>query len=325
MYTKIFNEYRNANFIAITKIINMLYKENNNSLSDKIILKNSIYYNEKEFQDKLFNKNDDGNYEILKENNNKEYNLLINSPIEYIPYTNELEWLDYIIKDKVISKLLDDSFKEKILKVLSEFNINGDFIRNSIKIKNESDVSKTLDKDIFWEIVQAISSEKIIKYDYTTKDGTIFKDNKSIPLKIEYSVLDERCWVILYSLKQDRLIKSLLNNFNNIKYLDENIDSNIKEKIVDSYKKKEKNLKLIIKNNQNAVERTFYLFSNYEKSAEYIEKEDIHKINIKYYDYDSEEIVLKLLYLGKNVVVIEPQDIIKRLIEKIKKSISRYS
>lgn len=323
MYTKIFNEYRNANFIAITKIINMLYKQNNNPLSDKVILKNSIYYNGKEFQDKLFNKNDNGGYGILKENN-KEYNLLINSPIEYIPYTNELEWLDYIIKDKVISKLLDDSFKEKILKVLSEFNINGDFIRDSIKIKNESDISKTLDKDIFWKIVQAISSEKIIKYDYTTKDGTLFKDNKSIPLKIEYSVLDGRCWVILYSLKQDRLIKSLLNNFNNIKYLDENIDSNIKEKIADSYKKKEKNLKLIVKNNQNAVERTFYLFSNYEKSAKYIEKEDIHEINIKYYDYDSEEIVLKLLYLGKNVVVTEPQDIIERLVEKIKKSINRY-
>lgn len=323
MYTKIFNEYRNANFIAITKIINMLYKQNNNPLSDKVILKNSIYYNGKEFQDKLFNKNDNGGYGILKENN-KEYNLLINSPIEYIPYTNELEWLDYIIKDKVISKLLDDSFKEKILKVLSEFNINGDFIRDSIKIKNESDISKTLDKDIFWKIVQAISSEKIIKYDYTTKDGTLFKDNKSIPLKIEYSVLDGRCWVILYSLKQDRLIKSLLNNFNNIKYLDENIDSNIKEKIADSYKKKEKNLKLIVKNNQNAVERTFYLFSNYEKSAKYIEKDDIHKINIKYYDYDSEEIVLKLLYLGKNVVVTEPQDIIERLVEKIKKSINRY-
>lgn len=324
MYTKIFNEYRNANFIAITKIINMLYKQNNNPLSDKVILKNSIYYNGKEFQDKLFNKNDNGGYGILKENN-KEYNLLINSPIEYIPYTNELEWLDYIIKDKVISKLLDDSFKEKILKVLSEFNINGDFIRDSIKIKNESDISKTLDKDIFWKIVQAISSEKIIKYDYTTKDGTLFKDNKSIPLKIEYSVLDGRCWVILYSLKQDRLIKSLLNNFNNIKYLDENIDSNIKEKIADSYKKKEKNLKLIVKNNQNAVERTFYLFSNYEKSAKYIEKDDIHEINIKYYDYDSEEIVLKLLYLGKNVVVTEPQDIIERLVEKIKKSITRYS
>lgn len=324
MYTKIFNEYRNANFIAITKIINMLYKQNNNPLSDKVILKNSIYYNGKEFQDKLFNKNDNGGYGILKENN-KEYNLLINSPIEYIPYTNELEWLDYIIKDKVISKLLDDSFKEKILKVLSEFNINGDFIRDSIKIKNESDISKTLDKDIFWKIVQAISSEKIIEYDYTTKEGTLFKDNKSIPLKIEYSVLDGRCWVILYSLKQDRLIKSLLNNFNNIKYLDENIDSNIKEKIADSYKKKEKNLKLIVKNNQNAVERTFYLFSNYEKSAKYIEKDDIHEINIKYYDYDSEEIVLKLLYLGKNVVVTEPQDIIERLVEKIKKSITRYS
>jgi len=323
MYTKIFNEYRNANFIAITKIINMLYKQNNNPLSDKVILKNSIYYNGKEFQDKLFNKNDNGGYGILKENN-KEYNLLINSPIEYIPYTNELEWLDYIIKDKVISKLLDDSFKEKILKVLSEFNINGDFIRDSIKIKNESDISKTLDKDIFWKIVQAISSEKIIEYDYTTKEGTLFKDNKSIPLKIEYSVLDGRCWVILYSLKQDRLIKSLLNNFNNIKYLDENIDSNIKEKIADSYKKKEKNLKLIVKNNQNAVERTFYLFSNYEKSAKYIEKDDIHEINIKYYDYDSEEIVLKLLYLGKNVVVTEPQDIIERLVEKIKKSINRY-
>ena len=124
--------------------------------------------------------------------------------------------------------MLDDSFKEKILKVLSEFNIKGDFIRDSIKIKNESDISKTLDKDIFWKIVQAISSEKIIEYDYTTKEGTLFKDNKSIPLKIEYSVLDGRCWVILYSLKQDRLIKSLLNNFNNIKYLDENIDSNIK-------------------------------------------------------------------------------------------------
>lgn len=323
MYTKIFNEYRNANFIAITKIINMLYKQNNNPLSDKVILKNSIYYNGKEFQDKLFNKNDNGGYGILKENN-KEYNLLINSPIEYIPYTHELEWLDYIIKDKVISKLLDDSFKEKILKVLSEFNINGDFIRDSIKIKNESDISKTLDKDIFWKIVQAISSEKIIEYDYTTKEGTLFKDNKSIPLKIEYSVLDGRCWVILYSLKQDRLIKSLLNNFNNIKYLDENIDSNIKEKIADSYKKKEKNLKLIVKNNQNAVERTFYLFSNYEKSAKYIEKDDIHEINIKYYDYDSEEIVLKLLYLGKNVVVTEPQDIIERLVEKIKKSINRY-
>lgn len=323
MYTKIFNEYRNANFISITKIINMLYKQNNNPLSDKVILKNSIYYNGKEFQDKLFNKNDNGGYGILKENN-KEYNLLINSPIEYIPYTNELEWLDYIIKDKVISKLLDDSFKEKILKVLSEFNINGDFIRDSIKIKNESDISKTLDKDIFWKIVQAISSEKIIKYDYTTKDGTLYNDNKSIPLKIEYSVLDGRCWVILYSLKQDRLIKSLLNNFNNIKYLDENIDSNIKEKIADSYKKKEKNLKLIVKNNQNAVERTFYLFSNYEKSAKYIEKDDIHEINIKYYDYDSEEIVLKLLYLGKNVVVTEPQDIIERLVEKIKKSINRY-
>ena len=51
MYTKIFNEYRNANFIAITKIINMFYKQNNNPLSDKVIFKNSIYYNGKEFQD----------------------------------------------------------------------------------------------------------------------------------------------------------------------------------------------------------------------------------------------------------------------------------
>jgi len=66
------------------------------------------------------------------------------------------------------------------------------------------------------------------------------------------------------------------------------------------------------------------MFSSFEKSARYLKEKNRHEIRIYYYDFEEAEIISRILYLGKNVVVTEPQHIRENIISRVKEALKVY-
>ena len=81
---------------------------------------------------------------------------------------------------------------------------------------------------------------------------------------------------------------------------------------------------LKIKNGLNAFERCFILFENMIDISSRIINDDEAELRFRFFDWDTELIVKKLLFLGKNVTLIEPDHIVKKIIERLRNSIALY-
>jgi len=77
-------------------------------------------------------------------------------------------------------------------------------------------------------------------------------------------------------------------------------------------------------NTRNALERAFCLFSSFKKSARFLREKNKHQLTVYYYNFEEAEVLSRILYLGKDVVVISPERIRNEIISRVKKALERY-
>jgi hypothetical protein len=328
---EIFSEVKNKNYSAIGDLINLM--AGCGRLSGKDILRyiqdNGIY--SIEFEKSLLNKNredENKNYNLFKENGDRTYSAVIDEPIPVISTSMENEWLKFMLEDPRVPMLLSPVLIEKLKKLLQPGE--GVITRESIHIKNLSPSEERNLNPKDWDnlllVIEAIENKKAVMYSYRDRDGNEHRDSVSIPFKIEYSTSDGRLWVILFSAEEKRPIKSVLKNLYDIQVIDKDIDFGY-EDILDSIhgKKAEEPIVLEVADIHNALERCFYMFSNYEKEASYDKEKQAHKLIIYYYLFEEKEIIAKILSLGKHVKVLGPSRIRNEIRQRIEKALEQYS
>lgn len=57
-------------------------------------------------------------------------------------------------------------------------------------------------------------------------------------------------------------------------------------------------------NIRNVLERVFCLFFFFEKSVCFLKEKNKYEMKIYYYEFEEVEIILRIFYLGRDVVVI---------------------
>ena len=90
-----------------------------------------------------------------------------------------------------------------------------------------------------------------------------------------------------------------------------------------STRKSEVTFRLVDKKNTNAFDRCYSLFSAYDKEA-CAEEENVYTIKVHFQDFDQQEIISRLLFLGSAVTVLEPEDIKDEMIECLKQAWEYY-
>ena len=173
-------------------------------------------------------------------------------------------------------------------------------------------------------ILQAVYEKRKISYSYRTNSEAELTQCVSVPYRLEYSAFDGRWWVILYDTDRGSTIKARLDNITGI-VLSERHDipeDTIHASIMNHLSSEYAVLK--IRNGLNAFERCFILFENMIDISSRIINDDEAELRFRFFDWDTELIVKKLLFLGKNVTLIEPDHIVKRIIERLRNSIALY-
>lgn len=222
---------------------------------------------------------------------------------------------------------LDKETIEKINELYKKDENISLWDENYIKIKNQSrngDSEKAVENGkMMRDILKAIVDGKSILYKYNFKK-LIEQEREIYPYKLEYSPANDKFRIIAYIDLEDRFIKLNLDKMEDLRIGDSKVGVDLDEKFNKFRKEKERTLVLSISQKYNNVERSFRIFSYYERTATYMKEDNLYILEIKYNENDTAELIRDIMSLGDGVMVLEPIEMRERIIERIRKCVDNY-
>lgn len=330
---ELFHEYKNKYFHLVFRILNLakngLYKDEiirlieEEEYDEKVIGKDF-----KTFEGMILNQyGKEDNFNFLEEREGKYYSILNSEdsiPLKVRFSKLEKSWLNGMIKEPVVQALLGKETLKKLETALTDMKEKGSnqIIEFTNKVQNGFDIDlEKLSKD-FYTILEGIINEKPILYSNVDKNGNEYNNQLAIPIRIEYSLKDNKFRASLYSLDEKRSILVNLHTLKEVKIAN-NVDSNIKRKDVLKKLKEKKYsevpITIELEDIRGAMERCFMSFSSFERNSRTISKNK-YEIDIYYYTFEEDEVIRKIMSLGPYVKVKAPNRVREIIIDKIKRA-----
>ena len=158
----------------------------------------------------------------------------------------------------------------------------------------------------FRTLLKAIRQRRMVEYAYCTRESDTLHEAKTLPWKLEYSAFDGRWWVILYDLVARRTIKARLEHLENIRLLG---PANVPETEIAAAMERllePEPVVLEVERTRGALERCFLVFENqlFERTQQLTQ--DRFRLSFRWYRFDRQEILRRLLYLGPGVRLVSP-------------------
>ena len=143
-----------------------------------------------------------------------------------------------------------------------------------------------------------------------------------MPWKLEYSAYDRRWWVILYDEQAGRTIKAKLSSLKDIT-LDRPAQST-QEEIAQAMENLlvPEPVVLRVANARNALERCFLVLENQLFTQTVLEEDGNCRLEFRYYRFDEDEILRRLLYLGPDVTLLGPGRMKDKLLVLLEQALS---
>lgn len=327
---ELFHEYKNKYFHLVFKILNLawdgLEKEEILKIIDEEEYEEKVIDKEfKTFEGMILNEYEDEKLNLLKEENNKYYTVLNNrNPVPVKVRFSKLEkmWLKGMLEDKRVQGLLGKEILDKLQKSMIDVCEGSNEVIEFTN-KNKSDFEydfKKLNRD-FFTILKAIKEEKTVIYTNVDREGNEYKDKLALPLRIEYSLKDDKFRVSMYSIEDKRSILVNMHTLKEINISEEKCKFTREELIKKMKENKycEEPITIVLKDVRGAMERCFMSFSSFERSSRAL-GENNYEIDIYYYCFQEYDVISKIISLGPYVIVKKPKRIRERTIERIKKA-----
>lgn len=329
---ELFHEYKNKYFHLVFRILNLakdgLYKDEIIKIIEKEEYDEKVIGKDfKTFEGMLLNEYEkQDNFNFLEDRAGRFYNILNNEgniPLKVRFSKLEKTWINGMIKDTIVQALLGKEIIEKLESSLRDVKDgNNDIIEFTNKAKNDFQYDLVKLNEDFHTILEGIINEKIIIYTNVDKNGNEYNNQLALPIRIEYSLKDDKFRASLYSLEEERSIMVNLHTLKDIKIV-ENMTSKIKrEDVLKKLKEKkycETPIIIELEDIRGAMERCFMSFSSFERSSRAI-SENKYEIDIYYYTFEEAEVIRKIMSLGPYVKVKSPDRIRKIIIDKIKRA-----
>lgn len=181
------------------------------------------------------------------------------------------------------------------------------------------------DRETFRGLLCAIQQRRRIQYQFRTRDDAAYRTARAVPYRMEYNAYDGRWWLLLYDEENGRSIKSVLANIRGVTLLEQ---SGISEEIIEDAladMKDGRRLVLRVENQRNAPERCFHLFCHYGRFESARLENGGFQLSLEYFSFDEEDILKNLFYLGRHVTLVEPEDLRRKLTERLRLALENLS
>ena len=174
-------------------------------------------------------------------------------------------------------------------------------------------------------IAKAIYEKCAIRYDNVRPGRVEKKGAMAFPVRIEYSVVNDRFRINAYEPVEMRFIKMNLDTMVNIEVSDEVTDVDLETEYAEFIKLNTKKVVLDVEPVDHIIERCFRVFSYYDRKARYDKEEHVYRLEISYLKADENEVIKNILSMGSHVVVMEPRTIQKEVYRRILAASKLYS
>lgn len=334
---ELFNKYKNKNFAFITNYINSCVNDDSLSLTEDELRKQLSGASQSSFEEfllSLINAYDvDESYNAsLLYNEGGTMHPLREISIPIRASIAEKAWLYFVLQNSKADLFLENETKEKLITALesdidsARFPIKSEYI--DIRMFSPDlhlDVSDSLLK-CFKTIVKAIKNHKSLYVTNNSFTGKVYENQLIYPYKLEYSPQFDSFSLSCSTADIKRPIKMNLGNITNV-VLGEKIDDYdafLKQFEKELSKTKEKKpITIEIKNQADAYDRCAYLFSSFDTYC-YDKGNNTLIMNIYYYRFQKEEIIRNILFLGRYVKIVSPQNITDEVVASIKNAYEQY-
>ncbi|MBE6093947.1 MAG: WYL domain-containing protein [Schwartzia succinivorans] len=246
------------------------------------------------------------------------------APVPSLPSDNERLWLKTMLLDESVAFLLPDELREKLLSRLADtpnFSLAGVWEKRQPKGDNPAEEPLRGKLALIWK---ALREKKKLRYANIDKSGTRHEQIHS-PCRLEYDAAINRFFLIVWNEKERRAVKINIQRLEILELAEDPIPPDTEKSFMDflAKRKGEVVFRLVDKDGTDAFDRCYSLFSAYDKEA-CAEEENVYTIKVHFQDFDQQEIISRLLFLGSAVTVLEPEDIKDEMIECLKQAWEYY-
>lgn len=248
---------------------------------------------------------------------------------EQFPIRNgriEKEAVKSLISNPYVSYFLTEGTLEKLRQVTEHVEANWD--PNDITIKNMFSNGASCTNDAYSHdiasIAKSICEGRAIRYDYVRPGRVEKKSAEVYPVKIEFSLVNDRFRICAYDSEERRFIKMNLDGMRNISTTDRTSDIDLLEEYKEFIRLNTKKVVLDVEPVGHVIERCFRVFSYYDRKARYDREGNKYRLEISYFKADEKEVIKNILSMGSYVVVTEPRIIQKEVYRRIMAAAQLY-
>ncbi len=162
--------------------------------------------------------------------------------------------------------------------------------------------------EIFHTILQALREKRKLRISFTSGRGRRH-DRECVPLKLEYSLKDDKFRLIISGNGRDDTVN--IARISECRLLDA-FDTS--EAVRRGHEKKQLVMELV--DERNALERAMLHFSHLEKETVKLD-EDRYRIMLRYNQEDETEILIRILSFGPVIRVLEPKNFVGRIRKRL--------
>ena len=252
-----------------------------------------------------------------------EYLPLLEEQIPVRPQDVEIEWLNWILSDPRIDWFLDPNIKEKLLNILpSDHRVLTERLYDRPFHNSKRRIS-AVERSHVRTIFAAIDQSRPIMMNYKTNAGDLLVDKKTAPVKLEYDPQMDSLYLLHITLDDTQLHKAKLSRISSLTVLDEMFDrTQIMRIFHKALTRRERTVQLRITFGRSGLERTFYALAPFAKEA--VPEDGYYSVTVKYYSFDEERLLRKLLSLGPVCTVVSPHRLRERVVHIARESLERY-
>ncbi len=225
-----------------------------------------------------------------------------------------------LLDNKYITQFLPFETIEKLQRRTS--NINLDWSIKDIEVKyvfeNELSIEDKNKTPVVSLLAKAIKEHRAIIYDNIRKEKNFeYRKSYVYPIRIEFSIKNDRFRISAYEPEQRRFIKMNLDTMENISLTDDVCAENLEIDFQDFLKVNTKIVILNVAPVDHVIERCFRVFSYYDRKARYDKEVNKYRLEISYLKFDEAEIIKDILSLGGYVTVTEPRHLQKEIYRRV--------
>lgn len=243
----------------------------------------------------------------------------------HVPLTDlQKSYLKAILMDEKIRLFLSDKEIEEINVLLADIPplYTPDDFYYYDRFSDKDDYADPDYRKHFQTIIAAIQNQEYLDIHYESRLHQIICHN-CLPCRIEYSIKNDRFRLLFVESPLKRHLKVETLNLNRIKAVTPTGQRvkrlpDINKALRRSYYREP--VRVIIKNQRNALERAMLQFANYEKSTRKI-NDDIYECLIYYNKRTETELLIEILSFGPMLKVVGNQ----RFLELLKKRLERQN